>query len=488
VQPGEYAVEWFLDEGPVAGDLELAADHPPKAVLYGDVVEKDWTQGGGLPEDHTLPRLAGRLRSNRDVILTDAHVSIWFPRRSMGHARHAVVGMNVASVPNDAFHRVRFQITDMDLLFGVAPIQAISWPADERRHLGGSYSVEMNPRAHHEWDDAGTTIECTYDVQFPLTGGHQHYVALAPVVTIAADEPRTVDGWIDEWIKPVLRLATLATRRPQKIAWMTVNSSPRGATDEERHTTVTGTVFGSGIEQAPYEAEYREEWREEKNRPLFTLASIPMPLPHLVRRWRALETAENPFVELFEQTLRQTELPARARYLYLTQALEALHTFEHRESDEQAQSAFLRRRSDVLHDLAALNPPSETLRFLRDQWSKRRPDSLDRRLRDLVAKMPEGVRETECTAPRGVVYDAIAGDGAQPIEVLLRTLRNDLSHGNRTYEDRDLRPWVHVVETMCRSHALRLLGFDDDAIGKGLASPTPPARPTANYEAESDTA
>jgi hypothetical protein len=480
VHPGEYAVEWFIDDRVIPGELELEPSRPPKATLFGDVVHRDWTRGGGLPEDHAFERIRGRLRSNLDVVLTDAHIAIWFPQRSLGSARHAVVGMNIADVPGDKYHRIRFQITELDLLFGAAPVRSVSYPGDGTPPLHGHFGIDVNPDAHHEWthDDAGITVKCTYDIQFPLTSGHEHFVAFAPTVMIASDVPLSVDRWVDEWVMPLLRLATLATRRPQRLAWLTVNTAPRGTVSEERGRHLTGTVFGHSIEQAPYEAEYREEWREPKNRPLFTLATLPMPLPDLVLQWRSLEAAENPFVELFGLALRQADLPPRARYLYLVQALEALHSFEHRDEDEQAQAHFEQRRAAALDVLRSTELPDGTYRFIKNAWSKSRIDSLNRRLRDLIQQLPPPVRAL-LAPPSGEVLAAMNKDGERSIEVLLRTLRNDLSHGIRHYTDHALRPWVAIVEIMCRAHALRLLKFDEEAIVEGLAPPPAPAPPTA---------
>jgi len=81
---GEYAVEWFLDDRVIPGELSLEPSRPPRAGLFGDVVPKDWSQGGGFPEDHNLDRVVGRLRSGPDVVLTDARLSIWFMERSLG--------------------------------------------------------------------------------------------------------------------------------------------------------------------------------------------------------------------------------------------------------------------------------------------------------------------------------------------------------------------------------------------------------------------
>ncbi len=487
-QPGDYAVEWFLDDRVIPGELHLEQNRSPQAKLFGDVVPKDWSHGGSFPEDHRLNRVVGRLRSGPDVVLTDARLSIWYPERSLGLASHAVVGHDVADVPGDAFHCARFQITNLDLLFDAAPIKSVTWPPDGRPHLDGRYAIETNPAADHEWidDDAGVSIECTYDIEYPISSGHQHYVAFAPVISIASDEPLTVDRWLDEWVRPLLLLATLATRSPQRLSWLTVSTAPRVTSDHERMPSTTGTVFGSGIAQAPYEAEYRDEWSESENRPLFTMASIPMSLPTLVRSWRTLKQDENPFLELFGLTQRQSDLPSRARYLYLVQALEALHSYEHSADDDEKQATFKTSRAEVLDALATVGLPAETVRFIKDNWSNRRTDSLDRRLRELIEQLPVPVRALVAKPPVGGILDAISADASQRVESLLRILRNDLSHGNRNHDDRSLRPWVTLVETICRAHALRLLGFDDAATVAGLVAPSAPQPPKlVNGDAES---
>ena len=89
------------------------------------------------------------------------------------------------------------------------------------------------------------------------------------------------------------------------------------------------------------------------------------------------------------------------------------------------------------------------------------------------------------TLPDGDVLAGMAAGAPQPIESLLRRLRNDLSHGNRDHDERSLRPWVALVETICRAHALRLLGFDDAAIVAGMAAPSAPPRPDSASDAES---
>lgn len=260
--------------------------------------------------------------------------------------------------------------------------------------------------------------------------------------------------WLERWVLPLLRVASLATRRPQRLSWLLVNETPRWTVREEHSNFATGVLFGSGIEQAPYEAEYREEWRRPENQPLFTLSTMPMTLPELLRRWVPLESDENPFIELYGETLRQTDLPARARFLYLVQALEALHSHQHRQEHEEAQET-----------LAAQRP--ETPREL-----ERQRVSLERRLHDLLTSLPERVH-TQVIANKPAETDIDCGPPGATLEKQLATVRNQLSHGGRNYDERALKPLTRLTEIICRAHALRLLGFGPKAIEDALAPPTP---------------
>lgn len=474
-QPGNYAAEWVLGERTIAGEFSGDPLRRPTMSMFGDVEEVDWSQGGGFPQHYQYDRVIGHLRSGEDVVLTDADIAIWFPdQRSSGSARHAIVGWNVADVPDDRYSRVRFQFTNADLFFGVAPIGRIWWPAVGTPALAGEFKIEGNPDANHRWEDerADLIAECTYDVSFSPTNAHRHEVTFAPVVSLASGSPLTVDEWVDRWVQPMLGVASLASRAPQRLSWLTVSTEPADASGKERQAYPSGVVFGSGIEQVPYEAEYREEWRRAEGRPLFTLATMPMSLPELLRRWLALNQADNPFIELYGQTLRQTELPARARFLYLIQALEALHSSEQRAADEEAQAHFADKRAKALEALQSVGLESSVVTFIRHNWSKRRQDSLDRRLRSLIESLPARVRECLVTDEMDNVRSHLIEDGAARLEGQLGLLRNQLSHGTRNYDDRVLGPWAVTAETICRAHALRTLGFDDESVESGLAAPS----------------
>jgi len=497
LSPGDYPTEWYIGGRTIPGQIHLEPMRPAIAELFGDLEERGPGQTSWVGSESKADRIVGSLRSGQDVVLTDVDITTWFPRRNTAIARHAVVGLGIAEVEGDAYERVRLQITGGDLFFGAAPIRATYWPQDPAATADGRFSAERNPESEHEWTEhaSGVEISCSYDYSYSFANAYRHEMIFAPVVTMTSGVPLSVDEWIDGWVMPLLRVASLATRQPQRLAWITVHSSDPDAGGVERRSGPSGIVFGTGISQAPYQASFPEEFREHETRPLFTLASLPVPLQDLIVRWRGLEDGRNPFVELYTQALMQSDLPQRARYLYLLQALEALHGHENQRQDARSQAGYAAKRESALADLAAVaevgelaeHPVRERLltatRFIKRNLMKRQPDSLDRRIDVLIKQLPEAVCDQLHTPEMATIESDLVEDGQTTLPNQFRVLRNWLSHGVRNYPPRELRPWVRAAEILCRAHALRLLGFDDQAIVGGLAPPTAP-KPDAPGSAE----
>jgi len=499
--PGDYHAEWYIDDRVIPGHVRFEPMQPTEAELFDDIKERDPNARFWIGEESKVDRIAGSLRSGQDVVLTDVTLITWFPRRTTAMARHAVVGIGVGQVEGDAYERIRMQITGGDLLFGVAPIKATRWPANTEAHLQGLFGAEGNPGSTHEWGDheSGVSIKCSYEYSFSMGNSYHHEMRFAPVIAMTSPTPRTVDEWISAWVMPLLRVASLATRQPQRIAWITVEAGDPDAEGVERRHQPSGVVFGSGITQAPYQAEFPKEFREWETRPLFTLDSLPVPLQDLIVRWRGLESDKNPFLELYTQALMQNDLPQRARFLYLVQALEALHGHENQEADDQSQAVHMAKRTAALDDLAAVDadeavvasPVRERLvsatRFIRKNLSKRQPDSLDRRIGALVKQLPESVRESLSTPEMATIEADLIEDGQTTLPNQFRVLRNWLSHGVKNYPPAEVRPWARSLETLCRAHSLRLLGFDEQAIVDGLVPPKRPESMTPDtYEEPSE--
>jgi hypothetical protein len=190
-----------------------------------------------------------------------------------------------------------------------------------------------------------------------------------------------------------------------------------------------------------------------------------------LKSWRKLETSQNPFFELCRLTLGRDDVPVRASFLYLVQALEALHSFENRKNDKRSQKGFEERRQALLEEFERDGVPATSITYLRRNWSKKKPENLERRLVSLIRTLPPAVRKTLVRPDMAAIANELRDEeGASTLEAQLRVLRNRLSHGSRNYADHELRPWAHAVEIMCRAHLLKRLGFSQTAIKKGLAS------------------
>lgn len=463
VETGRYAVEWFMDERTIPGEIELESARPPQLRFFGEAKPLIWrtkgrTKSAGFPQRHDLPEIVGRLRTGHDFVVTDAEVSVWVPERTLGAGRFAVVGLGIAKAAR-TYPRVRLQVTGSDLLFGIPPIKSTQFPDPKKFQFEGAFGATLNRASIQRWEDPASklAITCSYEGNFSLTSRYRHQLLFAPVVELEG-EPATVDEWMKEWVRPLLGLTALATGAPQRLSWLTVHAAPEDPKGEE--PGASGVLFGSGLWQAPYQADEPELRRDPEWRPLLTLRELPIGLPAVLQAWRDLEASDNPFLELYRSVLFQQDLPPRARFLYLIQAIEGLHGYEHRRADENAQARFRAKRQEVIDDLGSAGVASKVLRFIKDTWSKRRSDSLDRRLRDLIAAMPDDAQKR--LEHRGMPLSTeLEADGEKRLEQKLRRLRNDLSHGTRRIEDVDLAPWVGLLETVAQFHLLRRLGINE---------------------------
>jgi hypothetical protein len=136
-----------------------------------------------------------------------------------------------------------------------------------------------------------------------------------------------------------------------------------------------------------------------------TLLTLSGALPTLLRRWRELENGDNPFLGLYAFALLHEDLPDRARYLLLVQALEALHGFEHHRDEDRAQRRFARKREDLLDEVAALHASKPTLAALSNLLGKTRRPPLAGRLNELINALPSrtvGTRSNSTNSGKGV--------------------------------------------------------------------------------------
>ena len=404
-----------------------------------------------------VARLSGRLITNQDIVVVDVDVEKVFPGRDIGFARFAIVGMHVADVPEDRYSRATVQVTGADMLFGALPFASFGYPGrpdNPPRH----YSVTLCEETSWRWCAAGEIVEVVCEYAPAATINRYGFeVSMRPVVVLESAEPLTLAEWVDRWIVPLVEAASFATRHAQQVAALSVSTA-----GEER---TTGAVFGPGIAQAPYYSSDGSDWMTGP-KALFSLAQLPVNFADLLVGWRRLQIEKHPFVELYRLVLMTSDLPPRAKLLYLLQALEALHGFEHQHEDDEAQDEFEQRRQAALDEIKALCD-SKTAKFVKGTWAKRRPDSLARRLQDLLTCLPDVVSDELGGLDLSALGGDVTGPATAALEEQLQTLRNDLSHG-RTHSAEELEPWVVATEILCQASFLRLLGFDNEAITKSI--------------------
>ena len=468
-KPGEYALEWLVGKSRrFSGEVALAPRRRPQIGLLGKLKRRRPNAAGELVytfpgESINFPRLVGRLRSNEEVVVIDATLSEWFPERAVGDGRWGIVGLDIAGVPGDRYEHVSLQISDSDLWFGAQPLAKTTWPAPKTK----TFSATLNQAAHRVWRDTrnGIAFHFGYHHTYSLDP-YRFGLTFAPVIHIHSRQPLTLDEWSDHWIAPLVDLASIATKRPQTVSWLRVHQG-------EGRSRRSGTVFGWGVHQSPYTAHYDAEWRTNpERRPLFTFAQLPVTPMRLMRKWRSLQDGDDRFIELYRAALFQPDLPSRARFLHLIQALEAHHSFAERKADAQAQAWFETRRDEVIEAARVAGLPREDHRFLKDEWSKNKPHSLESRLLPLLNDVPSGVRQRIESDHRldPLRSQLIATDGATTMQAQLRVIRNTLSHGKGNYPEDILHPWVAAVETICHAQLLGLLGFSSSEVEKALTT------------------
>jgi len=468
VQPGEYPAEWYYDGQVFAGECDLRPLRPALAVVHGSM-KPDGSAVRHYPRTWSESYLTGRLRSGHDVELADCHVSAWPGALTDGEqnqvgARWAIVGVGTRSIPDRRYDRIRLQLSGLDEFFLTSPVGSYVWPRQpiegEQREgtetLKERIAGQLNPDRNREWIQEGITLRCGYEHTMPMSG-YQIAATFAPIISIDSDSPLDLDTWISHWVQPLLRLVTFATRTRQDVAWMTVH---RRVPDDHHplgEATISGQVFGGGISQVPFSAQ-RPEPRQGPDRPLLSLPDLPAPLPQLVRRWFELDGADShPFVELFRLVLFTPDLPERARCLYLTQALEALHATEHAEEDADRERLHVERRSEVLQSLGSIGLDQATMKFIKKNLTPRPLASLESRLKPLIDDVDAGLEDMISDLERGGIGQRLAEKGATSFPDMVRLLRNHLSHGSQNYPAHELKAWSEALARVAEHHLIRLL-------------------------------
>jgi hypothetical protein len=274
VEPDEYLCTWLLPDlnGVVrefAGALDLQAGRPPIGSVHGEMPIR-WTEtaagerSAGFPQEFQLPRLRARLANGYDVDLVDASISYWSAEHGRISAGSAAVGAppgprgfgwkigwgsqeeqaaDDSVVPT--YSRVSAQVGALDAVAGASPFSGWKFPTDsEGRHLEGDWTVSGNPDASQEWRDDDVTVRLEYDAGVSIGNPYAFRFVVSPVVRIESLQALTVREWVDRWIAPLRRIASIATGDAQSLTYLAVD--PTGWTKLAPGGTDVGRSTGRG--------------------------------------------------------------------------------------------------------------------------------------------------------------------------------------------------------------------------------------------------
>lgn len=423
----------------LAAQLDLAAGRDPQGQVFGWPV----AERGGV---RTLPQPAERfpllkcdLRAGWEVLLLDVTVQAWLPEQASLQASLAVAGHGLFADPGRGFPEVSVQITEGHRLFAKAPLTKVTFPTPMPETGKVEFSVEVDRDANVTYTSGGTELRCRYWIHGSLTDYRRFFVTTAPVFEIKSATPLTPGEWMTSHMMSLRELVTLATLEPQTVAWATLDEQHGGVSTEGSARSFQ--LYSHDIQQAPY-APAADPHKE--SRTLFTFPGLPYSPVELLRRWEDLRTAHRGFVWPLMQGLTEQMNP-RARFLFLVQALEGLHTETAGEGPVPVEQHRAKRK-EVLQAVkdAGLD------RKWADRW-------LDRHGRfSLAERLTQLLDAVRSDVERVADADLVPGD--------IPEIRNRLSHGAEDYSWQALRPAMRVMSAIGAAHVLRMLDLAPDRL------------------------
>lgn len=436
VKPGSYPCVIEHPNGQrLAAELDLGAGHNPQGQVFGwPVDERDGIRTLPQPAER-FPLLKCDLRAGWEVLLVEATVQAWLPERASLQASLAVAGHGLSGDPGRGFPEVSVQVTEGHRLFGRAPLTRVTFPTQMQETGKIEFSVEVDRDANVTYTSGGTELRCRYWINGSLTDYRRFFVTTAPVFEIRSATPLTPGEWMASHVQPLRELVTLATLEPQTVAWATLDEEHEHASTEV--STRSFQLYSQDIHQAPY-APAADPHQE--SRTLFTFPELPYSPVDLLRRWEDLRTAHRGFIRPLMQGLTEQMNP-RARFLFLVQALECLHTETAGEGPVPVAQHRAKRK--------------EVLQAVKDA-------GLDKKWADRYGRFSLAERLTP-------LLDAVRSDVERVADVVLvpgdiPDIRNRLSHGAEDYSWQALRPAMRVMSAIGAAHVLRQLDLPLDRL------------------------
>lgn len=460
------------------GSIELRSGLSPRGELFDWSPDLELVDGLSMEMSMTFPRtfhlslLRGSIDdASYEMCLLGVVLTAWAPDRIAIKADAALVGVDVPSEKKLRFHAAEFQVTGLDAVGGFSPLLGTKHPPAGSNFREGKWRATGNGNSLQTWSDSEVEVSHDYNIKFQAYDPYFFRITFSPIMRIKVTEPLTLRQWLDQWVIPVHRIVCVATNREESITSLTLQ--PTG--DSEHPPWSRLQVFGAGITQEPFSS--RQDTVNDAQS-AFTFATDSLNLLHMVRSWTAQVDDENPLMESYDPVLLRRSQPPRSRFLVLVQALEGLAgyktrgTFKSRQQKHSDDRARVISRLEKLVDDAEVEFDKTDLKFIKKNLSNRPPGGLDGALRALFEEVGADellttLSETPLIAQ--VTDDYESKDGTRiPVVRALAIVRNDLSHGNRSYPHAELAQASSVLERVTRAHMLRVIGCSDQVLERAL--------------------
>ena len=483
VEAGTHRATWTLSKPPdpatwvVPGEVELHRLRQPGGSVFG-VAPANWVTDEATgqrrtswPQHFDYPLLYGEMSGGLDVILLDAHLTVFGdkPRTGLTHfeganayfdARAALVGHGAPCNGPLLVDSGVIQVPHLEAFACKSPIAEKRFPLDNLyEQEKPEYAATFDTSSLQKWEDDGAEVTLYYQLSAEVGGWYSFGLAFSPVVSVELSQPVPLSEFLTQWAWPLRGLVAVATGIREDISYLTCSPVIEG--DTRPHERRQFQVFNASIAQEPYTSSNLLRGKDVSA----IRISEGESLLTLLRRWQDLRATENPILNTYDITAVGPSQHPRARYLLLLQALEGLCGHEKRFEERELRHTTNRE--------AVLNRCKEQLEtsdfaFITKNLSKRPLQGLDMVLREMLQALPLNL-EPELTNSALVESVRAENDDVTTTLDAVRVVRNHLSHGTRTYERQDLAEAADVFERAVRGHLLRLLGASTEAIKRVLS-------------------
>ncbi len=305
--------------------------------------------------------------------------------------------------------------------------------------------------------------------------GYSFAVSSAPVVTVSG-EPRPVEDWIGQYVRPLAEITTLATLRPQPVSWTTLEyqaKMPPGLLPDVGQPrpdsyTLSAQLFAADITQQSYDAASTEDPHliSYGMGSMIRLGPGGAALPALFAGWRRMQTTYGTFFDYLTTALRAS-MSTKSRFLALVPALEGFHLAKHGDGP-MPRKDFQKQRKAVLKRIGDLDGVDQgDVDFITEWLNVYGSYQLAHRLRVIVnQELGEGLRE-RINATTNPIPEILSRLVERPEDVwaVMGTARNRIAHGSdKQPSPEQLTSLTRLAHTVAIGVALHLLGVPDTVL------------------------